>query len=88
MESLETLLTPTSQEQENRLLEKRVTGIKTLIKDTIDSLPLPVQTMYMMYHGTVNHLLDNMTFEQTELIIEKVQSVLDGIKGCDENDTE
>ena len=84
----ETVLKPQSEEQENRLLESRIMGIKNLIKETVDSLPLPIQTMYMMYHGTVNHLLENLTFEQTEQLIEKVQSVLDSLKGCEMNDSE
>ena len=44
-------------------------------------MPLPVKTMVTMYHGTVQHLLDNLTFEQTEQIIEKAQNFVDALKG-------
>ena len=79
MKSQETPLIQMSEQEKIRL--QRIQNLKNLIENITDSMPLPVKTMVTMYHGTVQHLLDNLTFEQTEQIIEKAQNFVDALKG-------
>ena len=67
-----------SQEE---ILEKRKQAIKNLLEEMTDSLPVMAQSMLMMYRSTVYQFIDKITFEQTEELLNKIQSVIDDIRG-------
>ena len=67
-----------SQEE---ILEKRKQAIKNLLEEMTDSLPTMAQSMLMMYRSTVYRFIDKITFEQTEELLNKIQSVIDDIRG-------
>lgn len=66
---------------ESELLEKRKKAIVELIEEMTKSLPPMVQTMLIMYRSTVFQFVDALSFEQTEDLIEKVQDIIDRIRG-------
>ena len=39
------------------------------------------QSMLTMYRSTVCQFVDGFTYEQTEEMIDRVQSIIDGIRG-------
>ena len=67
-----------SQEE---ILEKRKQAIKNLLEEMTDSLPTMAQSMLMMYRSTVYRFIDKITYEQTEELLNKIQSVIDDIRG-------
>ena len=67
-----------SQEE---ILEKRKQAIKNLLEEMTDSLPVMAQSMLMMYRSTVYQFIDKITYEQTEELLNKIQSVIDEIRG-------
>ena len=67
-----------SQEE---ILEKRKQAIKNLLEEMTDSLPVMAQSMLMMYRSTVYQFIDKITFEQTEELLNKIQTVIDDIRG-------
>ena len=67
-----------SQEE---ILEKRKQAIKNLLEEMTDSLPVMAQSMLMMYRSTVYRFIDTITYEQTEELLNKIQSVIDEIRG-------
>ena len=67
-----------SQEE---ILEKRKQAIKNLLEEMTDSLPVMAQSMIMMYRSTVYQFIDKITYEQTEELLNKIQSVIDNIRG-------
>ena len=67
-----------SQEE---ILEKRKQAIKNLLKKMTDSLPVMAQSMLMMYRSTVYRFIDTITYEQTEELLNKIQLVIDDIRG-------
>ena len=67
-----------SQEE---ILEKRKQAIKNLLEEMTDSLPVMAQSMIMMYRSTVYQFIDKITYEQTEELLNKIQSVIDDIRG-------
>ena len=67
-----------SQEE---ILEKRKQAIKNLLEEMMDSLPVMAQSMLMMYRSTVYRFIDKITYEQTEELLNKIQSVIDDIRG-------
>ena len=82
MLSQETL--PTCQPDaltQDEILEKRKQAIKNLLEEMADSLPLMAQSMLMMYRSTVYQFIDKITFKQTEELLNKIQSVIDDIRG-------
>lgn len=72
---------PTSMMSESELLEKRKKAILELIEEMIKNLPPMVQTMLMMYRSTVYQFVDTLTLEQTDELIDKVQEIIDRIRG-------
>ena len=77
MPELETALTPTQEE----ILSRRKLAILKLIENMSAGLPLPAQTMLQMYRGTVQGFVDQLTYEQTEELLTKIQNVIDEIRG-------
>ena len=74
------MLTQETLSQEE-ILEKRKQAIKNLLEEMTDSLPVMAQSMLMMYHSTVYRFIDTITYEQTEELLNKIQSVIDDIRG-------
>lgn len=72
---------PMSMMNESELLEKRKKAILELIEEMSKNLPPMVQTMLMMYRSTVSQFVDTLTLEQTDELIDKVQEILDRIRG-------
>ena len=66
---------------ESELLEKRKKAIVELIEEMSKNLPPMVQTMLTMYRSTVSQFVDSLSFEQTEELIDKVQDIIDRIRG-------
>ena len=66
---------------QDEILEKRKQAIKNLLEEMTDSLPVMAQSMLMMYRSTVYQFIDKITFEQTEELLNKIQSVIDDIRG-------
>lgn len=65
----------------SEVLEKRKTAIKNLIMEMVDSLPDMVKMIVKMNLTTVQLLVDDMTFEQTEELLTKAQNIIDEIRG-------
>ena len=78
MNAQDNIQTPMSQAE---ILQKRKAAILNLITEMSTSLPPMVQTMVTMYRGTVIQFIDNLTFEQTEEVIAKAQSIINDIRG-------
>ena len=66
---------------QDEILEKRKQAIKNLLEEMTDSLPVMAQSMLMMYRSTVYQFIDKITYEQTEESLNKIQSVIDDIRG-------
>ena len=66
---------------QDEILEKRKQAIKNLLEEMTDSLPVMAQSMLMMYRSTVYQFIDKITYEQTEELLNKIQSVIDDIRG-------
>ena len=64
--------------------------ILQMIKETIETLPPMIRTMVQMQFGTVTQLVYNMTDEQIETLINKVEKAIEVVKYGDrvsEHDT-
>ena len=64
--------------------------IIVMIKETMETLPPMVRTMAQMQFGTVTQLVNNMTDEQVETLINKVEKYIEVVKYGDtvsEHDT-
>ena len=62
-----------------------------MIKETLETLPPMVRTMAQMQFGTVTQLIYNMTDEQVETLINKVEKSIEVVKYGDkvsEHDTD
>ena len=66
---------------QDEILEKRKQAIKTLLEEMTDNLPVMAQSMLMMYRSTVYQFINKITFEQTEELLNKIQTVIDDIRG-------
>ena len=66
---------------QGEILEKRKQAIKNLLEEMTDSLPVMAQSMLMMYRSTVYRFIDKITYEQTEELLNKIQTVIDDIRG-------
>ena len=65
--------------------------ILQMIKETMETLPPMVRTMAQMQYGTVTQLVNNMTDEQIETLINKVEKSIEVVKYGDtvsEHDTD
>ena len=65
--------------------------ILVMIKETIEPLPPMIRTMAQMQFGTVTQLVYNMTDEQIESLIDKVEKSIEVVKYGDtvsEHDTD
>ena len=65
--------------------------ILQMIKETIETLPPMIRTMVQMQFGTVTQLVYNMTDEQIESLIDKVEKSIEVVKYGDtvsEHDTD
>ena len=54
--------------------------ILVMIKETMETLPPMVRTMAQMQFGTVTQLVNNMTDEQVESLINKVEKAVEVVK--------
>ena len=54
--------------------------ILVMIQETIETLPPMVRTMAQMQFGTVKQLVNNMTDEQVETLINKVEKSIEVVK--------
>ena len=54
--------------------------ILVMIKETMETLPPMVRTMAQMQFGTVKQLVNNMTDEQIETLINKVEKSIEVVK--------
>ena len=54
--------------------------ILVMIKETMETLPPMVRTMAQMQFGTVTQLVSNMTNEQVETLINKVEKSIEVVK--------
>ena len=66
---------------QSEVLEKRKIAIKNLIMEMVDSLPDMLKMIVRMNLTTVQLLVDDMTFEQTEELLTKAQNIIDEIRG-------
>lgn len=73
--------TQITESEKAELLERRKTAIINLITELTDTLPPMVGMMIKTYSSTVHQLLDRLTFEQTEELIIKAQTIIDDIRG-------
>ena len=65
--------------------------ILQMIKETIETLPPMIRTMAQMQFGSVTQLVYNMTDEQIETLINKVEKSIEVVKYGDtvsEHDTD
>ena len=65
--------------------------ILVMIKETMETLPPMVRTMAQMQFGSVTQLVNNMTNEQIETLINKVEKSIEVVKYGDkvsEHDTD
>ena len=65
--------------------------ILVMIKETMETLPPMVRTMAQMQFGSVTQLVYNMTNEQIESLIDKVEKSIEVVKYGDtvsEHDTD
>ena len=65
--------------------------ILVMIKEMMETLPPMVRTMAQMQFGTVTQLISNMTNEQVETLINKVEKSIEVVKYGDtvsEHDTD
>ena len=74
-------LKPLSEIEASQLLERRKQKIEHLIDETINSLPVMIQGMVRVYRGTVSQYVDSLTFDQTEELINKVDAIINEIRG-------
>ena len=54
--------------------------IIVMIKETMETLPPMIRTMAQMQFGTVTQLVNNMTDEQVETLINKVEKAVEVVK--------
>ena len=54
--------------------------ILVMIKETMETLPPMVRTVAQMQFGTVTQLVNNMTNEQIETLINKVEKSIEVVK--------
>ena len=54
--------------------------ILIMIKETMETLPPMIRTMAQMQFGTVTQLVNNMTDEQVETLINKVEKAVEVVK--------
>ena len=74
--------TPISATEKTELLERRKQAMLHIIETTIAEIKNPMLTMMIhQYLPMVSRLLDNMTLEQTDEIIDRVQTIIDDIRG-------
>ena len=81
MLELDRTQTQLSEMNESQTLEKRKRAIMELIEEMTKNLPPMVQTMLTMYRSTVYQFVDNLSYEQTEELIDKVQEIIDRLRG-------
>ena len=65
--------------------------ILVIIKETMETLPPMVRTLAQMQFGSVTQLVNNMTNEQIETLINKVEKSIEVVKYGDkvsEHDTD
>ena len=65
--------------------------ILQMIKETMETLPPMIRTMAQMQFGSVTQLVSNMTNEQIETLINKVEKSIEVVKYGDkvsEHDTD
>ena len=65
--------------------------ILVMIKETIEPLPPMIRTMAQMQFGTVTQLVNNMTDEQIDTLINNVEKAIEVVKYGDkvsEHDTD
>ena len=65
--------------------------ILVMIKETMETLPPMVRTLAQMQFGSVTQLVNNMTNEQIETLINKVEKSIEVVKYGDkvsEHDTD
>ena len=65
--------------------------ILQMIKETMETLPPMIRTMAQMQFGTVKQLVNNMTDEQIETLINNVEKSIEVVKYGDkvsEHDTD
>ena len=65
--------------------------ILVMIKETIEPLPPMIRTMAQMQFGTVTQLVNNMTNEQIDTLINNVEKAIEVVKYGDkvsEHDTD
>ena len=60
---------------------QRIENILNLIQSITETLPPMVKMMVMTYQSTVRQSLTNLTYEQTELVIEKAEDFIKILKG-------
>lgn len=61
-------------------LERRKSKIKELIMETIDSLPDMVKMLIKMNLSSVLLLIDELSYEQTEMFLLKAHEILDELE--------
>ena len=72
------ILTP---DQKQEILLGRKYAILKIIDEMTETLPPTVKMLLQMNRSTFQQYIDNMTYEQTEEVLDKVQSVIDEIRG-------
>lgn len=78
MSEQDNTLTLISKEE---MLDRRKNAVMNLITEMTETMPPMAQVMIRANLGTVHQFVDNLTWEQTEEILDRVQNVLDTLRG-------
>ena len=70
-----------TQEDRDLILARRKDAILDLISEMTKSLPPMVQMIVNQYHSMVSQFVDRITYEQSEELIDRVQAIIDDIRG-------
>ena len=81
MPELDSRQTQPLQIPESMILERRKQAILNLIDEMSQNLPPMVQMMVRNYRSMVSQSVDALTYEQTEELINKVQGIIDDLRG-------
>ena len=68
-------------DEQTEILRRRKQAILKLIEEMTDSLPQMAKVMLSTYRGLVTQFVDCLTFEQSEELINRVQNIIDELRG-------
>ena len=68
-------------QEPEEILNRRKKAILNLIEEMTKELPPMVGLMLTQYRSMVCQFVDRLTYEQTENLIQKVQDIVDDLRG-------